>query len=723
MFLTVEDVLSLHEDAINTWGGTQQSVTGGLPKLRRRCIMGHLMVATFGARLRLFVGVVWMLLAAFASCTTNPHYIGDVCPGAPEGASACVTFSVGLDRSGVSRLPVDLALPGGPVAPFERLRGETAMEGVWTADAGGELRRGAGGPTVGLEAPFTDDTRAVGLAAGATSYVAPVSTTAALAGDDFAIEVVLRAAAGAVLFEKRAGAAGWGLREGADCALVLSLADAAAPAPIEIASGPLVEGAWTHCMAWVSRAAGGRIDCNGRAGTSVDVSALGDLDDAASPVAAGGGTAGARVALLAMYRVPRGGLGGAGGWRDIAARRFAALTGAGAVALGSPLPEADLRDSPAYVDLQASVGGPRRLFLVGPDWPRVACRTDAANARDCGYLSEPARVRLVPGLAGGFAAREVSVQVGQAVQAGQASQTVSADGETPMEALVPSAVNALHTLSANSPFDAAHHVFSFFARAGAAARVGASAGSLPAAVFDVRAGTVVSAPPGVDASIEAWGGGLFRCAYGFEVDPGPTTYTLHVADPSGSVAVGAPFAGDGASAAVFVAGLQVDVGLRAPGSLLAADTQAADHLAFPASDGNLPARGAISFALRVIAPAAARRTDQPILNLNRAGASENQVQLFVAGQTGHLKYAGVGSGVTRWLIEHGKPLADGQRHVIEGAWSALSAQVAINGIVAAAPTQDPGAAPLALDQIDVAFAPQTSDHLEGLLAGLTISTP
>jgi hypothetical protein len=223
-----------------------------------------------------------ILLATLASCNVNPHYIGDVCPGAPPGASACVTFSVGLDASGVSQLPVALTLPTGPVQPIERLRGETAMDGVWMAEVGGELNRSAATPTVGLEAPFTDDTLAVGLAATASSYVAPVGTTAALGADDFVMEVVLRAAAGATLFEKRAGAVGWLLHERDDGALALDVADSAQGPVPEFASAPLVEDAWYHCLAWLSRRDGGRIDCNARAGSLVDVSALGDLDGAST---------------------------------------------------------------------------------------------------------------------------------------------------------------------------------------------------------------------------------------------------------------------------------------------------------------------------------------------------------------------------------------------------------------------------------------------------------
>jgi hypothetical protein len=653
------------------------------------------------------------LLFALASCNENPHYIGDVCPNPAVGGAACVTFSVGLDKTGVSHLPIELVLPGATLPPAERLRGETAKDTVWTADAGGELGRSAGTPTPGLEAPFNDNTLSAGLASGASSYLAVASTTGAVGSDDFAIELVLRAAAGATLFDRRTGTVGWRLVGGADGRVILEIADAAQATATQIASGSLVEGAWYHCMVWVSRAEGGRVDCNGRVGELVPLSAFGDLDGGAS-LAAGGGVASGRVALLAIYRAARGGLGSAGTWLAVGAQRFATLTGTAAAAQGSGVPSANLRDSPAYLDMQRSVGGTRRLFLVGEDWPRVACRTDTVKAYDCGYLSEPVRKRNVPSDPMGFGPSEV-VMVPRAAP--------FADGEVSMTALVPSPASALHTISATSSFDAAHHVFSFFARAGKASRVGVSAGALATAVYDVAAGQVVSTPAGVDAKIEAWGDGLFRCAYGFDGSPGATTYVVQLADPTAAAPIDTPFSGDGASAAVFIAGLQADFGLRAPGSLLAADTQAEDHLMFPAGEGNLPARATISFALRVIAPPATRPTDQPILSLNQAGLAEEEVRLFVAGQSGHLNYGGRDQGVTRWLIEHQTPLADGQRRSLEGSWSPMSAEVAVNGIVASTPTLTRNAAPFVFDQIDVAFGPGTSDHLEGLLAGLTFSSP
>ena len=491
---------------------------------------------------------------------------------------------------------------------------------------------------------------------------------------------------------------------------------------LELATAPLVDGAWYHCLAWFSRRAGGRFDCNARAGSLVDVSAVGDLDGA-STLAAGGGGASARVALLAIYRVPRGGLGAAASWGDIGARRFAALAGAGAVALGSAAPGPDLRDSLAYLDLQQSVGASRRLFLVGPDWPRVACRTDTENAYDCGYVSEPARTRLVPGDARGFAASQV------AVQTGQANLGTFADGEPQMDALVPSTKRAAHADGDEPVRCCPSRLLLLRARGRGFARCRLRRRGFAAVAPDVAAGTVVSAPSGIEAAVDAWGDGLFRCAYGFDASPGQTTYALQLLAPGASSPVDPSFVGNGVTAAGFVAGLPADVWLRAPGSLLAADTQDADRLVFAANDGNVPASAAVSFALRMIAPAAPRATDQPVLNLNRAALAADQVQLFivgtvgVAGASGHLEYAGTAGGARRWSIEHETVLADGQRHVIEGAWSTTSAQVAINGIVDIQPALAAAPPVFALDQIDVAFSPLSTDHLEGLVAGLRISTP
>src|SRR5205085_2622755 len=122
------------------------------------------------------------------------------------------------------------------------------------------------------------------------------------------------------------------------------------------------------------RAAGGRADCDARPGTLAALPPLGSLDvNGPTFITFSPGTeSGAELAYLALYRMAPGGLGDAATWQAVSARRFAALTGVlPKIANGTAVPKPGIRDDVAFLDMQATGNGPRRLFLVGPDWPRV----------------------------------------------------------------------------------------------------------------------------------------------------------------------------------------------------------------------------------------------------------------------------------------------------------------------------------------------------------------
>jgi hypothetical protein len=665
------------------------------------------------------VALIALAMSAISSsaCTRNPYVIGALCAGGGKGVDGgagdarCpaqangATFAADFDRSGAAALE-PLELPGGKAAAAFTLRGERATSASWPTDEGPALARGAGVPAVGVPAPFTDGTGAVDLDGAAPSYAAALG---AVGGDDFVLETVLRAAPGASLADRRAGGAGWALATDAAGALTLTIAGAAQAVT---AAAPISAGAWVHCLAWASRAAGARVDCNGRAGALVPLAAQGDLDGAAS-LSLGGG-APARVARLSLTRVPPGGLGDPAGWSVISARRFATLTGARPkVAAGSAAPRAGVRDAPAYLDLQAIAGGPRRLFLVGQDWPRIACRTDAAGQHGCGYLSEPLRTRRVPADARAWTNGAGLTLVPQAA-------TVAAEGP-PLVALVPAAANGPHVLAVDAPDTDARHVLSFFARAGSLARVSVQVGARSAAVYDLRAGTIATAPtePFQRATIEPWGDELYRCTYAYAGTMGTVTHALRLVDGAGAQA----FAGDGATPAIFVAGLQLDLGYTLATSLLAADPQPPDRLAFLGDDGNLPAGPVTSMAMRVLLPEGPRLTDEAIVNLNQGGGYENQVNVFVRGDQGRAKFWGLRGGDTHWTFDHPASMIDGVLHAITASWDATSARIAIDG---AAETRDatlPNTPPFVFDRIDVGFSESSSGALEGLVAGLQIGAP
>ena len=664
--------------------------------------------------------VVPLVLAALAAaaCTRNPYVIGTICPaiGADAGgadprcgATANGTLVVGLGSSGTSAPAFStLPLASGALAPALRLRGERATASAWPTDGAETLAKGPGTPTPGLGAPFTDATRAVALPAAAPAYIAGDPAIGAVGADDFALEVVFRALPGATLLAKQAGASGWTLSTTATRALELDLGDGTQAAAI--ASAPLTSGAWYHCLVWVSRAAGGRADCDGSAGTLTTLPPLGMLDPPGAVLAAGGG-APIHVAHVALFRVKAGGLGDPTTWLGVSARRFATLAGVyPTVALGTALPAAGLRASAAYLDLWDATTGVRSLYLVGPDWPRVARRLDANAKVGSGYLSEPRRARGVPADATAWQPMEVAVA---------ASATPFPDGEPRFVTLAPSTASSTHAVSITGTAGSMNQVFSFFARsAGTATFVGASSGAAGAVLFDLQAGRAVATPAGVTATIEPWGNGIFRCTYALRGLNGPQTWSVQLFDNAGTDT----FAGDGAPA-VEVGGLQVDDNLALAGLLLAADPQPADHLTFVADDGNLPTGASGLVKLSVLVPGGARVSDQAILNINRDGTFADQVQLFLVGgppDAGFVKFWRLENDDQHWAFDSGKRIDDGAAHLMTATWDATSAHLLVDDARTDMPAQISSAQPLSLNRIDVGFSQLSSGALEGLVSGLQI---
>ncbi len=653
------------------------------------------------------VAAVWLL-----GCTSNPYFIGAVDQGATT-TDPNLTFAIDLDQSGTSFLSASLALPKGTLPASLVLRGEQATPQAWPSDRQ-ELSAALARPhVVALPAPFTDGTRAVQLDTDNASYSG--SGALGLVGSsDFVLEVVLRSAPGIGIASSSApaDASGWSLSTTSDGALQLALQDPVLKTTVT--SEPLVANAWYHCLIWVSRSAGGRADCNGRPGTVTDLSAVGDLRSGSSFTVgySAGGVAAAQLGYFALFVDTKGALQESTSWLAVSRQRFATLTGISPrVARGTLLPSPGLRDAAAYLDLQRTSASARQLFIVGPDWPRITCRSDDAGAHDCGYLSEAKRTRWIPSLASAWTADALTVS---------ANSAVFADGEQRMEALVPSKTNGTHALTWTGTYGGARQVLSVFARAGSGHFIALSVGTLDPVVFDVQAGSVVSTPATGDARIEAWGDGLFRCSYGFTPEAGALSYGV----APWHDATGKAFAGDG-SAWLSVAELQLDVGQAYVGSVLAADSQAADQLAFVGDDGNLPSTSAVSERLRLLLPAGPRLTDQAVLNLNQGGSFENQVQLYItgntdpAGDTSQLKFWALQGGDAHWAFQHPVSVLDGLRHAIEADWDAASAQLSVDGVSLRHPALLANDPPFALDRLNVGFSAD-SGSLEGLLAGIEI---
>jgi hypothetical protein len=669
----------------------------------------------------------------------------DAGPSEPDASPPiAVSFSAPLNATGASYLGDTLAIVGAgatdasAVLPVTlRLRGEAATAASWPPEQGPPLVAPAGASVnVGLLGPFNDVTRAVALGVTGPSYVASDATSGDIGSDDAVFELVFRAEPGQVIADKRGTGSGWSLTTSASPAetLVLGLSDG--QQAINVASTGLVQDAWYHCLLWLSHAAGARADCNGDAGVLTGIHALGSFASVSS-LAIGGmsspSTAPLEVASLSLYRAPSGTLGSpdapddggansAGLWQDTSRRRFVALTGVMPdVARGTALPNPGLRASSAYVDLDGPPGSGRNLFLVGADWPRIACRSDTTGSL-CGYLSEPPRPRLVPPDPSGWMASELTVD---------ANHALFADGENHMAALVASANAAPHVFSASAVVGTTQQVLSFYAKAEAGHRIGVDVSGQNRAVFDVSAFTASSALP-AHATIEDWGHqGIVRCAYIFDnAIVGPITFGLHLLDdtsPSGE-----PFVGDGQSAWVDVAGLQVEVSASYPGSLIGASPQAADQLVFVANDGNVPKGGSVALSMQVLLPAGSpmgsRLTDQAIVNLNLQENYANQVDLFVTGAaTGAstLELLGLQGGIGLWAVQDSMSVVDGNRHSIRAEWSARAASMWVDEMQSPATqaVQADGGAPPLLDNLDVGFSVNSSGYLGGLVSSIQVGVP
>lgn len=665
--------------------------------------------------------------------TTDGGAVGDGGPATSAGstdasAPSSLSFRAALDSTGTSSLGDTLTLgtpndASAPIAVTLRLEGQAATATSWISDEGATLSVPPGGSaSVGMLAPFTDSTQAVAIGSGGPTYVSAPSDVAVgdIGDDDAVLEVVFRAEPGQVIADKRGSGSGWALAMSAAEAgpLILALSDG--QEVVDVASmPPMIQDAWYHCLLWLSHAAGARADCNGDEGPLTDIHTLGSLASTASLSIGGTSTpsgAPLEVAELSLFRVPAGALGTPDTWLDTSRRRFAALTGVlPDIALGSALPSPGPRASSAYVDLDRPAGTGRHLFLVGADWPRIACRSDAAGSF-CGYLSEPPRPRLVPADASGWTASELTVD---------ASHALFADGEAHMAAVVPSANVAVHALNASAVVGTTQQVFSFYAKAESGHRLSVQASGQNAAVFDISA-LSASSPAPVRTKIEDWGQGLVRVAYIFDnTIAGPVTFEVHSLDTSPT---GEPFAGDGQSPWVDLAGLQVEVSASYPGSLIGGAPQAADQLVFVASDGNVPKATPVALRLQVLLPEGARLTDQAIVNLNLQENYANQVDLFVTGAatgpSSMLEFLGLQGGLGQWAFQDSTSVVDGNRHSILAEWNTHSASMWVDQMQPPA-TQalQGGGAPPSVDNMDVGFSVNSSGYLEGLVSGIEVGAP
>ncbi|MCE9577678.1 MAG: LamG domain-containing protein [Deltaproteobacteria bacterium] len=550
-------------------------------------------------------------LALAAGCA-DPYVIGEeglppagycpagvVCTGRLEASYAQAGTGAWGDRFVAGRISR---------APALLLRGEDATASGWTARTGGALSP-VDVVQVGARGPFTDATRA---ARGRFASAAPIVE---LGPQDLAIELVLRARANARVLD--APTAGLAIASDDTGALTLAIGASA------IATAPLVDGAWYHVL-FVVRASGSRVYVNGAA---MDGPGAVIARRASHAIAVDG-----EVAWLAIVPLGDGELQ----VRE-ARERFARLVGVAAtLAGGDPIPTTIARDGAAFTDLVED--GARALHLVGPDWPRIACRPAPSGATACGYLAE------------GGAGRGVPLDLQQWTVTGAITAAAM-----PLADDVPTVTLADPATLARTVDGGGDRVVSLFARGAGEVTIDlAQVGSVRCAPGAATATIVTSAVP-ITAAIEPWGAGWVRCALVTEAAPGgPLALTL-------------------AGSAIDLAGPQAE-GNRITPTSLALAARGDDVLVYDTVD-NIPAADAGAVRARVLA-AGASIHDRSVIGLAARDATgpvgDDSAAIYLQTRQGAAHFAAFAGGAIAWNAGTAAALVDTEA-AIRATWSATAA--------------------------------------------------
>ncbi|HVY31421.1 MAG TPA: hypothetical protein VHB79_32935 [Polyangiaceae bacterium] len=619
--------------------------------------------------------------------------------GAPQGG-----FTLDLTGSGVERLPQELL---GATAAHLLISSDIEAT-TWPARIGDGfdvVKNAALAPVVPW--PFADRGSALSHA-GAVAFT--TSSEWADASDGaLAIEAVFRGEPGGVLLSQRDAAAGLDLALNADGQLIASLSSGTAS--LSVSSQKLVPDAWHHCLLFFDSAEGAQIICNGQAGDAVTVPAGFALGPIAAPATLGS-SASAELYWAELASWHAGTWGARGAWGDAARERFARLVGTYADGANEPLPLSEMRASGAYIDM-SPVDQPelRRLHPVGEHWPRVVCRPAGVEPRLCGLLVE------------GSSSRQIAAELFTLDKWNQAELSVAgargngASGAPSLFTLVPSATNGAHTLSFDLTFADGPATLSLFARPLGGKLLRLDVPGVASATFDVARAAVVDSSGTRVVSAEAWGDGLVRISYSFDIAPGPGSLQLTLLADDGSAA----FAGNGDASSLQAGDVELRFRQFSTPLPMLAPIQAADLLVFPAGKGNFPAGGSFSIDADFWLPAAPLVVDAAIVNANFATQYEQQINLFVTAPQSNVRFGSLLGKAAPWTVTDAALVTDGEPHQVRATVAAGKATLVVDGA-----TTERDAMPYdtsMLDRIEVGASKNSSGALTGILRHVSIAAP
>ena len=632
-----------------------------------------------------------------------------------SGAPDTTTFLALADDSGDGRLSESITLSGQTVSPTWSYRGASASGSTWTAASGANLALASTGtaPTTGRLAPGTAGvSRSVAFTSTGQVYQA-ASSVEQLGDDDWAIEVIFRAAATATtLFAtKGAGAAspGFSMQQGSGSTLGVSISDGTTL--VTINDTGITPGAWGiyHCFRDKSDATstGGRAFYNGAATGSVNWGTVtGPLNGGAFTIGSLADFTSKFTGEILSIRVYKrsgwfpGGAANTTAWAAWVKERAAYWMGLRAsAALGNAVPVTMTRAAVGYADrVVDEATGERRLFLMGANAVRLCKRRERAGGEYMtGVAIEPQRTNL-------FVRSEEfdSASWTKTRTTVTANAIAAPTGDVVADGFVAdtSPIND-HSLNQTVTFAAGQATMSVFAKAGAQRYIGFfHTGLLNGVMFDLQSGVVgnrYAAATTVVGHIERFGDGWFRCSMTWTATAGAVSMAIQAsnADWQANGTASHTFVGTGA-VSLYLWGAQAEAS-NEPTTYVATSTatasRTADALEYVMSDGNfVAAQGQLS--LDVMYPAAYDLAADHMLAMVSATSSTNPDHVSLSTVSNNQpRTTGGNASVSQWTIggaggvggNASPDIVDGERHSVLASWKANDARLLVDGASAGTP--------------------------------------
>jgi hypothetical protein len=625
---------------------------------------------------------------------------------APEPSTTTFRAMKTDGDSSLANLPSTFTVNAQSISPVQRLEAKNATTSVWTATTGVNMAIASTGtlPTVGLDTALTSTLdKALRLAAGQV-YQAGDTTTgdvgALATNEDLIIEMVLDYAsfeASGRLVTKRttSTSAGWDFSEGTVTGrLQFNLGDGTTNLVTGTPGTGLPGLQVLHCFLdrdEATAANGGGFYANGlvaSAFTTAPNTLTGSLSNASPLTVGSAGNFSLKsshgVLYVAVYKQVALFPGGASNlpiFAAIANERAARLMGAfPTTALGTAAPNAATRTGTAMLDKVTS--GVRRMFTVGPNWvPRLVRRQELVGGEIInGPVVESARTNVL--LQSETLDNASWTKLSSTVTANAAA---APDGSTNSDAVIADATTSQHGVSQAVTLAVAAYVYSGWALKGDRNFVFLENTTVAGAQtwFNLATGAIGTVGVGVSqATIEAWGNGLFRCSIRFTGTAAAHTLQASFATSDNTTT----FAGDAVTASGFLFGMQCESGADHASTYIptttASATRSAEVLTYVGSDGNVAATGPTTLTCDVMLPVFDNVVGTNFALTGGAATSQSPNGFGVAldPSTDAISAGVRAASVVQMATVGTTKLTDGERHTLKVTQDTNSGKAFVDGV-------------------------------------------